>query len=53
MNQLHLDERARIREAMDRLLTGQATASNEASQSSPSPPRPTSIAWPSSNGTST
>ncbi|MFC4606918.1 hypothetical protein ACFO9E_03645 [Streptomyces maoxianensis] len=28
MNQQHQDERARIREAMDRLLTGQATASN-------------------------
>ncbi|MFG2532530.1 hypothetical protein [Streptomyces sp. NPDC048516] len=28
MNQQHRDERARIREAMDRLLTGQATASN-------------------------
>ncbi|WP_331734006.1 hypothetical protein OG345_40970 (plasmid) [Streptomyces sp. NBC_01220] len=28
MNQPHHDERARIREAMDRLLTGQATASN-------------------------
>jgi|SRR5690606_18670276 len=28
MNQQHHDERARIREAMGRLLTGQATASN-------------------------
>lgn len=28
MNQHHKDERARIREAMDRLLAGQATASN-------------------------
>ncbi|MEU0655492.1 hypothetical protein ABZ485_25080 [Streptomyces albogriseolus] len=28
MNQQHQDERARIREAMDRLLSGQATASN-------------------------
>ncbi|MFJ1598591.1 hypothetical protein [Streptomyces sp. NPDC088261] len=28
MNQQHHDERVRIREAMDRLLTGQATASN-------------------------
>jgi septin family protein len=28
MNQQHQDERARIREAMDRLLAGQATASN-------------------------
>ncbi|MEV4000560.1 hypothetical protein AB0K62_33625 [Streptomyces halstedii] len=28
MNQQHHDERARIREAMDRLLAGQATASN-------------------------
>lgn len=28
MNQQHQDERVRIREAMDRLLTGQATASN-------------------------
>ncbi|MFJ9583400.1 hypothetical protein [Streptomyces acidicola] len=28
MNQQHQDERTRIREAMDRLLTGQATASN-------------------------
>ncbi|MGW9713536.1 hypothetical protein ACWGUJ_20890 [Streptomyces albidoflavus] len=28
MNQQHRDERARIREAMDRLLAGQATASN-------------------------
>ncbi|MFJ5779895.1 hypothetical protein [Streptomyces sp. NPDC093094] len=28
MNQQHLGERARIREAMDRLLTGQATTSN-------------------------
>jgi predicted RNA-binding Zn ribbon-like protein len=28
MNEQHQDERARIREAMDRLLTGQATASN-------------------------
>ncbi|WP_030651372.1 MULTISPECIES: hypothetical protein [Streptomyces] len=28
MNQPHHDERARIREAMDRLLAGQATASN-------------------------
>ncbi|MFC7940222.1 hypothetical protein ACFU2J_28930 [Streptomyces sp. NPDC057387] len=28
MNHQHHDERARIREAMDRLLTGQATASN-------------------------
>ncbi|GAA3245483.1 hypothetical protein [Streptomyces labedae] len=28
MNQQHRDERARIREAMDRLLTGQATTSN-------------------------
>ncbi|KIE24721.1 hypothetical protein LK08_22815 [Streptomyces sp. MUSC 125] len=28
MNQQHQDERVRIREAMDRLLTGKATASN-------------------------
>ncbi|MGW0770290.1 hypothetical protein [Streptomyces sp. NPDC002676] len=28
MNQQHQDERTRIREAMDRLLAGQATASN-------------------------
>ncbi|MFD3484742.1 hypothetical protein [Streptomyces sp. NPDC058665] len=28
MNQQHQDERTRIREAMDRLLTGQATTSN-------------------------
>lgn len=28
MNQRHQDERARIREAMDRLLNGQATTSN-------------------------
>jgi hypothetical protein len=28
MNQEHQDERIRIREAMDRLLTGQATVSN-------------------------
>ncbi|MGW7363092.1 hypothetical protein ACWGI8_06575 [Streptomyces sp. NPDC054841] len=28
MNEPHQDERARIREAMDRLLAGQATASN-------------------------
>ncbi|MET9581036.1 hypothetical protein [Streptomyces massasporeus] len=28
MNQQHQDERARIRQAMDRLLSGQATASN-------------------------
>ncbi|MFJ7497404.1 hypothetical protein ACIQZB_41085 [Streptomyces sp. NPDC097727] len=28
MNQQHQDEQARIREAMDRLLAGQATASN-------------------------
>ncbi|MFD3612602.1 hypothetical protein ACFWXA_31955 [Streptomyces atroolivaceus] len=28
MNQQHQDERARIREAMDRLLTGRATVSN-------------------------
>ncbi|MFJ8085282.1 hypothetical protein ACIQ6Y_32295 [Streptomyces sp. NPDC096205] len=28
MNQQHQDERARIREAMDRLLTGQAATSN-------------------------
>lgn len=28
MNQRHQDERARIREAMDRLLTGHATVSN-------------------------
>ncbi|BBC29423.1 hypothetical protein SGFS_007170 [Streptomyces graminofaciens] len=28
MNHQHQDERSRIREAMDRLLTGQATASN-------------------------
>ncbi|MFH8379108.1 hypothetical protein ACH4A7_37040 [Streptomyces cyaneofuscatus] len=28
MNQQHQDERARIREAIDRLLAGQATASN-------------------------